>query len=262
MEKHDELRRVALQVLSKNGLDVHRRFGFGQYTLYATLRQEAAGDWNGHDFMQVMWRLVAEQLVFIDFYQSEPGNWSWHLTTRGEQVVASGTYDPADPDGYLRRLHTIAELDPGIVVYAREALLSFEGKCFLASTVMLGVASEAAFDALVGAFEGWSGLSAEEARRFAEAINGKQYATRFDAFRRRLEPKRNDLPDDLASGLELILNGVLELLRLNRNAAGHPTGRQIDETTAYTSLQLFEGYLRRLYALKSFFEASRRALVS
>lgn len=258
MEKHEELRRAALRVLAKSGLDVHKRFGLREYSLYATLQKELPGDWDSHDFMQVMWRLVVEQLVFIDFHQPESSNWAWYLTSRGAQVVASGTYDPVDPDGYLRRLQAIPELDPGIAVYAREALVSFEGKCFLASTVMLGVASEAAFDALVVAFQAWNGLTVEEARRFADAINGKQYATRFDAFRRRLEPKKGDLPDELASGLELILNGVLELLRLNRNAAGHPTGRQIDETTAYTSLQLFEGYLRRLYALKSFFDGDRR----
>jgi hypothetical protein len=163
-----------------------------------------------------------------------------------------------DPDGYLKRLMQIPGLDPRVPVYAREALLAFEGRCYLACAVMLGVASEAAFDSLVIALERWDGLKAAEAERFRNALEGRQLAARFEEFRKRLSPKKPQLPPELSDGLEIILDGVLDLLRINRNDAGHPTGRQIDEGTAYTSIQLLERYLGRLCALKTFFEANPR----
>ena len=256
MSSREDVRRAALRCIASSRTG--GSFALHEYSLYATVRKEVPGDWPTDLFMQVMWQLLSEGLVFIDYYQREPGNWTWWLTERGQQSVASGTYDPADPGGYLKRLAAIPGLDSRIPVYVREALLTFESGCYLACAVMLGVASEAAFDDLVGAFERWSGLTVTEAERFKQALEGRQYAARFDEFRKRLDPKKPQLPADLSDGLEIILNGVLDLLRVNRNDAGHPTGRQIDERTAYTSLQLLERYLERLYALKAFFEANVR----
>jgi hypothetical protein len=256
MSTHEELRRTVLRVLSKPRSDA-MRFGLGQYSLYDTVNKE--GSWNGHQFMVVTWELVADGLIFLNYHNpSQPEYWTWGLTERGKRLVETGTYDPSDPEGYLKRLSAIEGLDPAIPVYAQEALLSYESKCYLACAVMLGVASEAAFDVLTDSFQKWNVLSESEGKALGDAIKGRQYAARFEQVRKRLEPKKRDLPEELSDGLDIVLTGVLELLRVNRNDSGHPTRRYIGETPAYASLQLFERYVGRLYELKRFFDANPR----
>jgi hypothetical protein len=56
--------------------------------------------------------------------------------------------------------------------------------------------------------------------------------------------------------MALTLDSVLDLLRINRNEAGHPTGRKVDRDEAYINLQMFARYLQKLYALRTFFLGS------
>jgi hypothetical protein len=51
----------------------------------------------------------------------------------------------------------------------------------------------------------------------------------------------------------LTLDAVADLLRVTRNDAGHPTGRRIDEDTAYTHLQMAARYLQKMTALEAHF---------
>ncbi len=66
-----------------------------------------------------------------------------------------------------------------------------------------------------------------------------------------LEPMRPQLPDDLSD--ILTLDAVADLLRITRNDAGHPAGRQVDEDTAYTHLQMAARYLQKMSTLGAYF---------
>jgi hypothetical protein len=46
---------------------------------------------------------------------------------------------------------------------------------------------------------------------------------------------------------------VLDLLRANRNDAGHPTGIQLEREDCFVNLRIFARLAERMYALKSFF---------
>jgi hypothetical protein len=58
--------------------------------------------------------------------------------------------------------------------------------------------------------------------------------------------------------MALTLDSVLDLLRITRNEAGHPTGRRVDSNEAYINLQMFGRYLTKLYDLRAFFLAKPR----
>jgi len=49
----------------------------------------------------------------------------------------------------------------------------------------------------------------------------------------------------------LKLDAVADLLRVATNDARHPTGRRIDEDTAYTHLQMAARYLQKMTALEA-----------
>ena len=53
--------------------------------------------------------------------------------------------------------------------------------------------------------------------------------------------------------MTLNLDAVLDLLRVNPNDAGHPTGRAVDEDEAYVNLAVFARYLVKVMQLRSYF---------
>jgi len=53
--------------------------------------------------------------------------------------------------------------------------------------------------------------------------------------------------------MALTFDSILDLLRIYRNDAGHPTGKQISRDDAFINLQMFVRYLQKLYAFKTYF---------
>jgi hypothetical protein len=174
------------------------------------------------------------------------------LSAVGVQAATGGSWEPRDPEAYLARLRQHSpEVDPVAVNYLTEALSAFNARCFLASAVMLGVASERIVDGLARAVANYRGESAKRLRAALEDPRASQFS-RFTEMRKQLEPMRPELPDGTAD--TLTLDAVADLLRVTRNEAGHPTGGDIDDT-AYTHLQMAARYTLKMTDLKAFFEA-------
>jgi hypothetical protein len=245
------LRRTVLDFL---GSHADNRFGRGYHYLFDGLQKQCHERLNPLKVMEVLWELLSQGLVFVDYSQSAPENWVWVLSEKGRRLVTSTGYEPDDPEGYLRALSAkIAQIDDLVLLYAGEALGAYGSRCYLASSVMLGVASERAFQLLGESFASW--LPNSEAQRFKETFDSPRtnYVTKFGEFRKRIEPHKGALPPEFADNMSLTLDSVLDLLRINRNEAGHPTGRRVGEQDAYINLQMFVRYLEKLYALRSFF---------
>jgi hypothetical protein len=50
------------------------------------------------------------------------------------------------------------------------------------------------------------------------------------------------------------MDAVADLLRITRNDAGHPTGRNVDEGTAYVNLQMAGRYIEKMAVLRQHFD--------
>jgi hypothetical protein len=135
-------------------------------------------------------------------------------------------------------------------MYLNEALLSFRGRCYLATSVMLGVAAERAFLTMSQAYAS-SSLAGAPAMESELAKPRSNYFALWTEFRKRIEPVRRGLPQGL--GDPLTLDAIADLIRLTRNEAGHPTGRQIDEDTARVHLTIAPVYLRKMHQLAAHF---------
>lgn len=203
-----------------------------------------------------LWACLADRLVFLAAESLNGfGNWDWVLTERGRHLIESTQdFEPRDFTRYLKNLSkNIPDIDLLIQTYVREALTAYSADCYLASSVMLGVASERAFQLLGEAFADW--LPANESQKFREVFERPRqtYISKFSEFRRRVEPMRDRLPAEFSDNMALTLDSVMDLLRITRNEAGHPTGRRIDDDEAYINLQMFGRYLKKLYDLRRFF---------
>jgi hypothetical protein len=244
-----DLRSSVLQHLATPGTD--SRFN-DAYMVTPLARQTGCAP---HEVWEALWGLVAEGLVYLyPNRQPSPDNWQWRLSKIGISAATGGSWDPHDAENYLGRLrkHT-PPLDAAALDYVEEALRAFNARCYLAASVMLGVASERVFEGVAWSAIKALGPSATKLRQAMENPRTSQ-AARFTALRAALEPHRGGLPQGLADNLTL--DAVAELLRITRNDAGHPTGAVVDEDTAYTHLQMGARYLQKMTSLQAHFDRS------
>lgn len=206
---------------------------------------------------EALWGLVGQGLVYLDTARqgSSTDNWQWCLSSDGRKAVQGGSWEPRDASGYLARARReIPNLDRLVELYLTEALSAFNSRCYLATSVMLGVAAERAFLVMAAAFAS-SGMPGAPALEKALAGRGN-YFSLWTEFRKRIEPLRNELPDGL--GDPLTMDAVADLIRLTRNEVGHPTGRTIDEDTARVHLTIAPVYLRKMQQLTDHLTALAR----
>lgn len=207
-----------------------------------------------HEVWEALWGLVGDGLIYLDTagQGSSTDNWQWRPSKFGIQAATSGSWEPRDPEGYLRRLRRFEPaIDKGALLYVEEALRAFNARCYLATSVMLGVAAERVFNGLAEAFVAANPTTTTKLRDAMNNPRSSQY-TRFEELRKALDPIRAQLPSGLAD--PLTLDAVADLLRITRNEAGHPSGKQIDEDTAYTHLQMGARYLQKMTELRVHFE--------
>lgn len=241
-----DVRRAVLDYLGNNG-DPR----FGQPYLVGTIHRETGCSQS--EVWETLWRLVSEGLIYLDTAGQGSGsdNWRWCLSADGNRVVSGGTWEPRDPDGYLARIRReIPDLDQLVELYLTEALHSYNARCYLATSVMLGVAAERAFLAMAKSYGSSTMPGARTIAKELERSRSNYFALWLE-FRKRIDPVRQDLPDGL--GDALTLDAIADLIRLTRNEAGHPTGRLIDADTALVHLTIAPMYLRKMQLLSAHF---------
>jgi hypothetical protein len=203
---------------------------------------------------EAVWGLVVRRLAWIATYAANPNDWYVQLTERGKAAAESEAVNPDDPLGYMRRLLQVAPSTSDVVqLYLRESLKSFEQDCYLASAVMLGVAAEACMLETADAFVNWSGEPAKKLRQMLESTR-TFYVAKLEAFQKCLAAAKGLLPRELSDNLDLDVTAVIQLIRLTRNDAGHPTGRQIDREDAFNHLVIYARANKRLYDLMGWFK--------
>ncbi len=197
----------------------------------------------------IFWDLIIEGIIRPGLGK-DGGNSDlpfFHVTEYGQEQIKHGTGSPHDPDGYLARLRTsVPILDPVILTCMNECLRTFRIGSLLSSAVMLGCASEKALLVLLDAYA--TALPPSKEKQFRKKIEGKFIKSQYEEFTKMLQGHlRAQLPTDLDDGLANILLGVFEMIRAERNDAGHPTGKTPSRELAFANISVFPGYIKRIY---------------
>lgn len=210
-------------------------------------------DANWGEVSEAFWALVARRFIYVGGARSF-GQCSVWLTERGRKALTDEEFNPEDETGYMRRLLSAAPTTSATVQqYLIEALKSYEQECYLASAVMLGAAAEDTTLQVATSFVLWRGESAENLRTILE--NPRQfYVYKLQEFDKRLRVAKAEIPQEFSENLELNITTVLQLIRLTRNDAGHPTGKQIDRQDCHQNLVVYANAHQKLHRLKGFFE--------
>jgi hypothetical protein len=201
---------------------------------------------------EIIWNLIIERVLTIgDFYNDSWPNLS--LTEYGEKVLTSNNPVPNDPSGYLNRIkNEIPELDNVIEIYLSESIRTYNINQLLSATITLGCASEKALLLLIETYRDTFKDNSQQ-EKFIRKTEGKFIKTQFGEFSKDISGVIGLLPNDLKDNYNIILAGIFEMIRRNRNSAGHPTGEIIDKDTLFAYLQVFIPYCRYIYDLRKYF---------
>jgi hypothetical protein len=167
----------------------------------------------------------------------------FQITEWGKRCLECGEFLPYDTGQFVNRLRMkVPSVDEVVVLYMTEALQSFRGGTYLASAVIVGVASEKVLLNLRDAIE--SALDTpQKKQRFAADTKAKSIKRIHDTIQKRLDPVMQRISTDLnKEDISAELSGIFDLIRKTRNDAGHPTGRIVEREEAFGLLQLFPSH--------------------
>ncbi len=189
---------------------------------------------------------------FIYFGLPGDGNsyYPWiTITTYGKEAFLTEDWLPYDPDGYIKALKTkVPELDDVTLAYVAESISAFNRRHLLAATITLGVASENMMLLLIEAYQNWIKDPKRKAA-FQKKIADRWIAAQYNEFKKVFPTDVKTLPKNLQGDWETYLDGVFNFIRINRNSAGHPTGKQLSAKVVYANLQIFAEYARYIHDL-------------
>jgi len=95
---------------------------------------------------EIFWQLISQGVITPGINTSNPNLPWFRLTDYGKKVIEEERFMPHDPTNYINNYKRALSRPNSVVVsYLEESLRCFTVGCMLASTMMLGIASEVAF---------------------------------------------------------------------------------------------------------------------
>lgn len=214
--------------------------------------------WQQDGFRSIAREIVHEFIIMGALYPGERGQIYGSefypfitITEYGKEVFTHDEWLPYDPDGYIKALKTkVPNIDDVTLIYVGEAIATYHKRQLLSATIMLGVASENLMLLLIEAYLVWLN-KIDQTRKTAleRKIKDKFIFTQYKWFKLEFQKNVKDIPKNLQSDWETYLDGVFNFIRLNRNSAGHPTGKNLDAKTVYANLQIFADYAKYIFDL-------------
>lgn len=202
-------------------------------------------------FLEVFWSLFREGIITLGLNDSNREFPFFRVTQFGGRVIShQQAYFFYDVSSYERIVRSeVPAIDDTTVLYLKEAMQSFRAGCILASSVMLGVATEHTFLTLVEKVEQSPTYSAT----FANVASERTILQKVNKFKNILDQQARQLPPDVKEDLDTQFAGILSIIRTFRNQSGHPTGKIVDREQAYVLLQLFIPYCKKMYQLMAYY---------
>jgi len=213
-------------------------------------------------FLSVTREIVHEFIIMGAIYPGAKGSthgsdyYPWiTITEYGRDIFMSENWLPYDPEGYIKELKSqIPNLDDVTLSYISESVTAFNRRHLLSATITLGVASENLMLFLIEAYT----QSIQDAIRqaaFKKRTENKWISTQYKEFKKEFPNGIKSLDKEIQGDWEIYLDGIFNFIRLNRNDAGHPTGKEMSSKVVYANLQIFADYAKHLCDLVTYFKS-------
>lgn len=173
------------------------------------------------------------------------------ITEFGKEVFLSQDLLPYDPDGYIKALKIkVTLIDDITLAYIGESVSAYNRHQLLSATITLGVASENLMLMLIEKYADWIPVASRQAA-FKRKVHEKFISTQYKEFKKEFLNDVSSFPREIQADWETYLDGVFNFIRINRNSAGHPTGKALNSSITYGNLQMFSSYAEFLFKLLS-----------
>ena len=201
---------------------------------------------NQHDLMVMAWDWIARRLAYFDISQPATSNWDLRLTERGRRYIDEEEENPYNDSLWYASLVRKAEgLSDVEKQYAQEAIQAFVNELYISCHVMIGVASESVIVRMAQAMAGSALIEGREA--IHTAVRNPRISVRelFNKMRPELEKAKSRIPGNLADNMSIWLDSMFDVIRVNRNEAGHPTGSNVGRDECVMVLRCFVTYMSK-----------------
>jgi hypothetical protein len=217
--------------------------------------------WKYEEVLSIAREIIHELMNIGALYPGRSGQvhgsdfYPWlTITEYGTELFSKEDWLPYDPDGYIRALKDSAPgIDDVTLAYAGESISAYNRRNLLSATLTLGVASENLMLLLIEAYVKWIKDPKKQAA-LQKKIADKWISTQYKEFKQEFSIDVKAFPKTLQGDWETYLDGIFNFIRINRNSAGHPTGKQLDTKVVYASLQIFADYARYISEVIAFFK--------
>ena len=208
---------------------------------------------------EVLWELII-QGVIAPGLDSANLNLPWfHVTHYGKRVIAEEQYVPHDPGEYLQSLsRVIPSPDPTVMAYLAESLNCFSRGVMIGANLLLGVAAERVFLVVCESLEA-AIRKPQEKMAFQRLLAQNAMKPKLEWVRDKIEVIQNQKPRPLPEDVDLMLTGIYNFIRLQRNDLGHPKDEppNVSREQVFVSLRLFASYYATAEAVRSFLASNQ-----
>lgn len=171
----------------------------------------------------------------IDLANSDPP-W-FHITAQGKKAFEQISRDPANPQGYLNHLYSMATLNSISKSYLEEGLSCFVATQYKASAVMVGAASEAIILALRDSVVN---KIIQSGGTVNSNLNSWQLKKVLSALQNYFDNEKSNFDQSLKEEYEAYWSAFSQQIRKVRNEAGHPSSIDpITEDVVHASFLIF-----------------------
>lgn len=229
-----------------------QQFQMGQ--IYSLFQNNSQPHWELQKVHSIAREIVQELInsgyLYPGTSQDQNSDLPWLTVTEyGMEAFLTEDWLPYDPEGYMKALKAkVSAMDDITLAYIGESIAAYNRRHLLSATITLGVASENLMLLLIEAYTDWIPDATRKAS-FQKKVADRFISTQYKEFKKEFVNDLKALPKDFQSDWETYLDGVFNFVRLNRNDAGHPTGRQFDAKIVYANLQVFAEYAQFIFRL-------------
>lgn len=209
---------------------------------------------------QIAWDLIVDRVLTIGTCRNPTEGWPFiRLTDFGKSVAEQAPPTYYDPEGYLKRLESFArEIDPVIKQYALEGLNCFRQRLFFAAAVMFGAAAEKAVLVLLQSI-GDAETDQQRQDEIVQLLERPSLPKIFETIQLSMASliKAKKIPYSVHQGSTEHILSLLEMIRVQRNDAIHPTTGEVNRTKVFVTIQALPAALQVIYGLIEWFTQNR-----
>jgi len=97
--------------------------------------------------------------------------------------------------------------------------------------------------------------------RLEKIQNKNDLKGKFDLVYRELDKVKTNFDFDIRDTMESNLKGIFQLIRMQRNDSGHPTGKTVSKEQMFVYLQMFPSYCETVYRILNYLKNSPKKLL-